>query len=86
MTIVPKVLTEDEWYARFKPRTAGEWSKTQLLAWDKQRLLWTMLEVDGQTVYVNGYHTVNRISYIKCLVPYEPGEHFDVYLTQGDIV
>jgi hypothetical protein len=40
--------------------------------------IWTVLDVDGGTIYANGYHHVNRMGYIITEVPWVDGEDTDV--------
>jgi len=78
------------WHAferRFRPIDGPDgalyWRLEQLPKTVNMRLVWTITECDGKHYVVPGFHTVNRIDYLLCSVPWtdqdfaEPGYRYD---------
>lgn len=72
---------------RFRPIDGPDgalyWRLEQLPKNVDMRLVWTITECDGKLYVVPGYHTVNRIDYVLCTVPWTdqdfaaPGYRYD---------
>ena len=40
--------------------------------------IWTLLDVEGDTIISNGFHFINRLEHYVCEVPYDSNELIEV--------
>jgi hypothetical protein len=85
-------MTEDEWYETYKPiqnhiDDNASWSGTMFETYGEEvdfveatpeNLVWTLVEVDGKGIVVNGYSYVNRLGYFVCEVPWKDNELHEI--------
>jgi hypothetical protein len=43
-----------------------------------ENFVWTLVEVDGKGILVNGYSYVNRLGYFVCKVPWKDEEFYEI--------
>jgi hypothetical protein len=86
-------MTEDEWYEIYQPKNnhidpdGASWSGTMFETYGEEvefvqstpeNFVWTLVEVDGKGILVNGYSYVNRLGYFVCEVPWKDDEFFEI--------
>jgi len=85
-------MTEDEWCDFYKPKTNhiddnASWSGTMFETYGEEvdfvistpeNFVWTLVEVDGKGIVVNGYSYVNRLGYFVCEVPWKDDGFFEI--------
>jgi hypothetical protein len=86
-------MTEDEWWSIYQPKDnhidpdGASWSGTMFETYGAEvefvqntpeNFVWTLVEVDGKGILVNGYSYVNRLGYFVCEVPWKDNEFFEI--------
>jgi hypothetical protein len=89
-------MTEDEWFDTYKPTKnshdpEASWNGTLIGTSDAEQAqiksaspdrIWTLTETDGVMHLTNGFHTVNRLGYFVCSVPYS-GPDIEIPIEQA---
>ena len=93
-------MTEDEWYEKYKPiknpldpnaswngemfETYGE--EIEFVKSTPDNFVWTLLDVDGKSLIVNGQSWVNRMGYFVCEVPWNDDEFHEILIDDDEEV
>lgn len=96
----PVTLTEKEWDEEYQPLQSeielDDYETVVQVAMalsggntqEAYRHVWTVIEGDNDRQWlVNGFHTVNKIGYRTCLIPFSGDENCDItvaYVTDED--
>ena len=88
-------MTEDEWYEIYQPKNnhidpdGASWGGTMFETYGEEvefvqstpeNFVWTLVEVDGKGILVNGYSYVNRLGYFVCEVPWKDNEFYEILI------
>lgn len=85
-------MTEDEWWSIYQPKTNhiddnASWTGTMYETYGAEvdfvestleNFVWTLVEVDGKGILVNGYSYVNRLGYFVCEVPWIDNHFYEI--------
>jgi hypothetical protein len=86
------MMTEDEWLETYKPvqnhiDDNASWNGTMFETYGEEiefvkstpnNFVWTLVEVDGKGILVNGQCWVNRLGYFVCEVPWNDDEFYEI--------
>jgi hypothetical protein len=94
------MMTEDEWYEKYKPiknhldpnaswngemfETYGE--EIEFVKSTPDNFVWTLLDVDGESIITNGQSWVNRMGYFVCEVPWNDDEFHEILIDDDEEV
>jgi hypothetical protein len=92
------MMTEDEWLETYKPiqnhiDDNASWNGTMFETYGEEiefvkstpdNFVWTLLDVDGESLIVNGQSWVNRMGYFVCEVPWNDDEFHEILIEWGD--
>ena len=93
-------MTEDEWLETYKPKTNhldsnASWNGTMFETYGEEiefvkstpdNFVWTLLDVDGESLIVNGQSWVNRMGYFVCEVPWNDDEFHEILIEDDEEV
>lgn len=93
-------MTEDEWLETYKPKinhldSNASWNGTMFETYGEEvdfvqstpeNFVWTLVEVDGESIIVSGYSFVNRLGYFVCEVPWNDNEFHEILIDDGEEV
>ena len=93
-------MTEDEWLETYKPKTNhldsnASWNGTMFEIYGEEvefvkstpdNFVWTLLDVDGESLIVNGQSWVNRMGYFVCEVPWNDDEFHEILIEDDEEV
>ena len=93
-------MTEDEWYEKYKPiknplDTNASWNGEMFETYGEEiefvkstpdNFVWTLLDVDGKSLIVNGQSWVNRMGYFVCEVPWNDDEFHEILIDDDEEV
>lgn len=93
-------MTEDEWLETYKPKTNhldsnASWNGTMFETYGEEiefvkstpdNFVWTLLDVDGESLIVNGQSWVNRMGYFVCEVPWNDDEFHEILIDDDEEV
>lgn len=89
-----KILTEDEFIARFKPEEEepgvvyrqrdgrDRRDRAAIKKALKERRLWTMVDTDEGVALLQGAHIVNYLFHVICKVPWKKGEKIEIEMDE----
>ncbi len=93
-------MTEDEWLETYKPKTNhldsnASWNGTMFETYGEENefvkstpdnFVWTLLDVDGESIITNGQSWVNRMGYFVCEVPWNDDEFHEILIEDDEEV
>ena len=93
-------MTEDEWLETYKPiqnhlDNGNSWNGTLFETYGEEiefinstpeNLVWTLVDVDGKNIIVNGQSWVNRLGYFVCEVPWNDDEFHEIVIDEDEEV
>lgn len=93
-------MTEDEWLETYKPiqnhlDNGNSWNGTlfetygeeiEFINSSPENLVWTLVDVDGKNIIVNGQSWVNRLGYFVCEVPWNDDEFHEIVIDDDEEV
>lgn len=94
------MMTEDEWIETYKPKTNhldsnASWNGTMFETYGEEiefvkstpdNFVWTLLDVDGESIITNGQSWVNRMGYFVCEVPWNDDEFHEILIDDDEEV
>lgn len=93
-------MTEDEWLETYKPiqnhlDNGNSWNGTlfetygeeiEFINSSPENLVWTLVDVDGKNIIVNGQSWVNRLGYFVCEIPWNDDEFHEIVIDDDEEV